>query len=71
MDHALRKETPETGAGCGTVEVVDVPGDPFTVVEEPHVQILARELAARIARHATKGETLPAVEVSSVPNLAR
>jgi amino acid adenylation domain-containing protein len=56
----------------GGLEIVDVPGDHFSLVEEPHAQVLARELAARIDGPPGKGETrLPPAEVSSVPNLAR
>jgi len=56
----------------GGLEIVDVPGDHFTLVEEPHVQVLARELALRIDRLAGKSETaLSRAEASSAATPVR
>jgi oxalate---CoA ligase len=45
----------------GGLEIVDVPGDHFSVVDEPNVQVLARELAARLRAAANRP---PALELS-------
>jgi thioesterase domain-containing protein len=52
----------------GGLEIVDVPGSHFTLVEEPHVQVLARELAARIAALVPRHEALgPRTGEASAP----
>ncbi|HXH09698.1 MAG TPA: amino acid adenylation domain-containing protein [Alphaproteobacteria bacterium] len=45
-----RVDPAEWTAVCTDLEIVDVPGDHFTLLEEPHVRDLAREISARLGQ---------------------